>query len=116
MAGRFDDPHAAWYVQQWRDEAEEESNPLLMWHKFKDEKAKPRPRLPRALPQGRCFADVGIVSLHTDLANTQRDLMVGMRSSPLWLASPFSRMSEWVQYFLRWGTSFQEFGLLHFCG
>ncbi len=82
MAGRFDDPYAAWYVQQWREEAEEEGNPLLMWHKFKDEKAKPRPRLPRALPQGRCFADVGIVSLHTDLANTQRDLMVGMRSSP----------------------------------
>ncbi|MYD61974.1 MAG: DUF4962 domain-containing protein [Gemmatimonadetes bacterium] len=82
MAVRFDDPYAAWYVQQWREEAEEDGDPLLIWHKLKDQEARPRPRSPKALPQGRCFADVGIVSLHTDLANTRRDLMVGMRSSP----------------------------------
>ncbi len=82
MADRFNDSYAAWYVQQWQEEAEVESNPLLIWHKIQNHKTKPRPRSPKALPQARCFADVGIVSLHTDLADTRQNLMVGMRSSP----------------------------------
>ena len=82
MATRFNNSHAAWYVQQWQKKAALDSNPLLTWHKIKNQNTKPRPRSPKTLPQAKCFPNIGIVSLHTDLANTRQNLMVGLRSSP----------------------------------
>jgi hypothetical protein len=82
MAGRFNNAQAAWYADRWRKEVGADSAPLLLWHTIRNQNPKPRPKSPRALPQARCFPDVGIASLHTDLANSCRDLMVGMRSSP----------------------------------
>lgn len=82
MARRFDDAQAAWYVKQWQKKVGENSDPLLLWHRITNENVKPRPRSPKGLPQAKCFDDVGIVSLHTNLADTSQNLMVGMRSSP----------------------------------
>jgi hypothetical protein len=82
MPARFNNPQAAWYVQQWQKKVGSDSDPLLTWHKIKNPNTKPRPRSPKALPQAKCFPDVGIASLHTDLANPHQNLMVGLRSSP----------------------------------
>ena len=82
MARRFNNPHAAWYVKQWQERVGSERDPLLLWHTLRSPFKKPSPLSPRLLPQGLCFPDVGIASLHSDLANTARNLMVGMRSSP----------------------------------
>jgi hypothetical protein len=82
MAARFNHAEAAWYVQQWQKKAGEDIDPLLLWHSITNQNTLPRPRAPKALPQAKCFPDVGIASLHTHLADTSQNLMVGMRSSP----------------------------------
>jgi len=82
MASRFNHAEAAWYVKQWKAQVGTDGDPLLIWHSITNPNRPPRARAPRALPQAKCFPDVGIVSLHTDLANTSKNLMVGMRSSP----------------------------------
>ena len=42
----------------------------------------PAPPQNTAFPLAQCFRDVGVVAMHTDLAHTENDLMVAMRSSP----------------------------------
>jgi hypothetical protein len=42
----------------------------------------PEPRLPGDLAQARAFRDVGIVTMHTDLARTDDNLMLAFRSRP----------------------------------
>ena len=39
-------------------------------------------KAPTDLPQARCFQDVGIAALHSDLAHGERDVQVLLRSSP----------------------------------
>jgi hypothetical protein len=39
-------------------------------------------KAPSDLPQARCFSDVGLVAMHSDLANGERNVQVLMRSSP----------------------------------
>lgn len=82
MASRFNNAEAAWYVKQWQEAVGIDGDPLLIWHSITNQNKPPRPRAPKTLPQAKCFADVGIASLHSDLANTSQNLMVGMRSSP----------------------------------
>ena len=75
LGEKFADPHALWYAKQILGDrygtGRTATNARL-----------PEPKPPADLPQARAFRDVGIVSMHTDLADTPGDLMIGFRSSP----------------------------------
>ncbi len=67
LGRHFGDPYALWYAEKVRGRLEGTAV---------------KPVSPRDLPQARAFWDVGIVSMHSDLAVVPGDLMVGFRSSP----------------------------------
>ena len=85
LGRRFGDPYAGWYVREslkplgasLRDDSSQR------WHRLRtsDDSAAPV-RSSFDLPQARLFGDIGVVAMHTDLANTSKNLMVAFRSSP----------------------------------
>ena len=85
LGKRFEDPYAGWYVREslkalganLRDDSSQR------WHRLRtpDDSAAPA-RSSFDLPQARLFGDIGVVAMHTDLANTPKNLMVAFRASP----------------------------------
>lgn len=85
LASQSGDPVTRWYADRLLgDKADSVLDALLTWRRLS--LASPGRLLeskpPTNLPQSRAFRDTGIVSMHTDLADASRDLMVGFRSSP----------------------------------
>lgn len=85
LGRRFGDPYAGWYVHESlkpigasiRDDGSQR------WHRLRRGEGPPAPAASSfSLPQARTFGDIGVVAMHTDLANTQKNLMVAFRSSP----------------------------------
>jgi len=74
LGEKFHDPHALWYATQvlGRQYASTSASTASL----------PEPKSPADLPQARAFRDIGVVSMHADLANSTGDLMIGFRSSP----------------------------------
>ena len=56
----------------------------LGWHRLRTGEGTPRPapQGPDGLPRARAFRDIGVVAMHSRLDDTERNLMVGLRSSP----------------------------------
>jgi len=85
LAAHFGNPYAAWYADQIApDKTGVPANPLVVWRRLAMPSADrlPKSKPPADLPQSRAFRDVGVVSMHTDLADAARNLMVSFRSSP----------------------------------
>jgi len=85
LGKRLDDPYAGWYVRESlkpiRASLHEDSS--QRWHRLRATDDSPAPaRSSFDLPQARSFADIGVVAMHTDLANTPKNLMLAFRSSP----------------------------------
>jgi len=83
LAGQLGNPHARWYADRvLADKPAVPAGPLLTWRGLTLPAVEhPAPRPPTDLPLARAFRDVGIVSMHTDLTDVTRDLMIGFRSS-----------------------------------
>lgn len=77
LALTFDDPYLKWYAEQ-RSYAPGGLEAFLLHDR--DQALDSRP--PTDLPQARCFPDVGLVALHSDLAHGDRNVQVLLRSSP----------------------------------
>ncbi|MFC1715245.1 DUF4962 domain-containing protein [Candidatus Poribacteria bacterium] len=79
-------PYALWYVQEsLKGKSRSLSlSPMLAWYRIHSSRQTDQiqPKSPGNLPQAKAFRDVGIVSMHTDLADASHDLMIGFRSSP----------------------------------
>ena len=75
LGEKFADPYALWYAKEVLGDRYETGRTAT-------NARLPEPKPPADLPQARAFRDVGIVSMHTDLANPAGDLMIGFRSSP----------------------------------
>lgn len=86
LALRFGDPHVLWYARQvlGKDGSPAGLSARLLWHRLHRPApaTRPRPASPGDLPQARAFRDIGVVSMHTALAETARDLVIGFRASP----------------------------------
>lgn len=74
LGERFRDPYALWYAEQVLGRQYVSASTSTA--------ALPEPKSPADLPQARAFRDIGVVSMHTDLADSMGDLMIGFRSSP----------------------------------
>ena len=85
LGRRFNDPYAGWYVRESLRllRASLRNDGSQRWHRLRtgDDSAAPG-RSSFDLSQARLFADIGIVAMHTDLANTPKNLMLAFRSSP----------------------------------
>jgi hypothetical protein len=83
---RFHDPAALWYAREVAGNRDLDSllPPLLRFDRILEEDSGqlPQPRLPSDLPEARVFRDVGIVTMHTNLANADKNLMLAFRASP----------------------------------
>ncbi len=86
LGRRFQDPAALWYARQVAGDRHLDSllPPMLLFDRILDESKQslPAPKLPDDLPQSRAFRDVGLVTMHTDLARTDDNLMLAFRASP----------------------------------
>ncbi|NLS98253.1 MAG: DUF4962 domain-containing protein [Planctomycetaceae bacterium] len=86
LATRFQDPVALWYARQIVGNRNLDSllPPMLLFDRVLSEGGPrlPEPALPDDLPQARAFRDIGLVTMHTDLAAPQDNLMLAYRSSP----------------------------------
>ncbi|NQT12487.1 MAG: heparinase II/III-family protein, partial [Planctomycetes bacterium] len=75
-----------WYARQVAGDRDLDSllSPMLLFDRVVGEQGSesPEPALGDDFLQARAFRDVGVVSMHTDLAATQDNLMVAFRSSP----------------------------------
>jgi hypothetical protein len=69
------DPYALWFADQQKQRARGLEEFL-----FRREGLESRP--PADLPQARCFADVGLACMHSDLADGARNVHFMLRSSP----------------------------------
>ena len=81
---RFRNPHALWYADQVIGERRLQASPFQLMRSLVAPPPAdlPTPTPPTNLPQARAFRDIGIVSMHTALGDTPRDLMLAFRSSP----------------------------------
>jgi hypothetical protein len=82
---RCGNPYALWYAKEVKGMTDRVvGGPLLTWRLLRLTTATETPaaKPPADLPQARAFRDVGVVSMHTDLADASQDLMLGFRSSP----------------------------------
>jgi len=82
----FDNPDAQWYVQKSLNAIKNELNRDVSqrWHRLRmgyDSRSKP-PVKHIDLPEARLFEDIGVVAMHTDIADTPNNLMLAFRSSP----------------------------------
>ena len=100
LGEKFQDPYALWYAKQilgdrytTGNSASETPSPEAPLPEAPlpeaplpeaplPEAQLPEPKSPADLPQARAFRDIGIVSMHTQLADPANDLMIGFRSSP----------------------------------
>ena len=86
IGGVLQDPSAGWYIAQCLGSAGNGgvSDSAFRWYRLRSADAyRPAPTRTRStLPQARAFADIGVVTMHTDLAHTERNLMLAFRSSP----------------------------------
>lgn len=86
LGREFDDPYAAWYVQKslhsLKTELDRDTSlrwcRLRMGHDWASGPAKPYVDL----PQARLFQDIGVVTMHTNLADAPNNFMLAFRSSP----------------------------------
>jgi hypothetical protein len=69
------DPYALWFAEQQKQKAWNFEEFL-----FRRDGIASRP--PSDLPQARCFPDIGLACLHSDLANGERNVHFMLRSSP----------------------------------
>ncbi|UCE49905.1 MAG: DUF4962 domain-containing protein [Phycisphaerales bacterium] len=85
LGRRFNDPYAGWYVRESLKplRASLRNDGSQRWHRLRtaDDSTVPA-RSSFNLPQARMFGDIGVVTMHTDLANTPKNLMLAFRSSP----------------------------------
>jgi uncharacterized protein DUF4962/heparinase II/III-like protein len=86
LGRQFQDPAALWYARCVAGDRDLDSllPPMLLFDRILDDSKQKRREavLPVDFPQARAFRDVGIVTMHTDLARTDRNLMLAFRSSP----------------------------------
>lgn len=86
MAKLRRDPLASWYAQKCKEyePVHLPENRILRWIRTTRTRdlALPLPASDPQLPIGKCFRDIGLVSMHTNPENTADDLMVAMRSGP----------------------------------
>ncbi|MCX7887931.1 MAG: DUF4962 domain-containing protein, partial [Verrucomicrobiae bacterium] len=85
LAAVHGNPYARWYADRVLGDRDKlKAEPLLLWRRLTLPGADrlPSPRPPADLPLSRLFRDVGVASMHTDLTDASRDLMIGFRCSP----------------------------------
>ena len=85
LGRRFDDPYAGWYVRESLKPLQTmlQADESLRWHRLRAGDDSPAPtRASFDLPQARLFGDIGVVAMHTDIANPSQNLMLAFRSSP----------------------------------
>ena len=86
LSREFQDPTAAWYADACLRALDKTiaSDGSFAWRRLCAPADRKPPIAPEALelPQARAFRDIGVAAMHTDLANTPRNLMVAFRSSP----------------------------------
>ena len=75
LAMAFQNPHFQWFA-----DAKEFRPGGLAAFLFHNRQVTARP--PTDLPQARCFTDVGLAAMHSDLAHGEKNVCVLMRSSP----------------------------------
>ncbi|MHC4541254.1 MAG: DUF4962 domain-containing protein, partial [Planctomycetota bacterium] len=85
LGRKFEDPYAGWYVREslkpLRSALREDRS--QRWHRLRagDDSETPT-RSSFDLLQARLFGDIGVVAMHTNLADTSNNLMLAFRSSP----------------------------------
>ena len=84
LGRKFQNPYAAWYVKTALQDGRLKLSPMMAWERLRSGAAYKavRPKSPGDLPQAAAFRDIGVVAMHTDLANISQNLMVAFRSSP----------------------------------
>jgi hypothetical protein len=85
LGKKFRDPYAGWYVRESLKPlgASLQNDGSQRWHRLRTGLDSELPeRSSFDLPQARVFGDIGVVAMHTDLANTPKNLMLAFRSSP----------------------------------
>lgn len=75
LAAMLHNPYALWYVQQF-------GSSVIGLNAFVFQTDGLKPQAPDNLPQARCFRDVGLVAMHSALAEGPRNVQVLLRSSP----------------------------------
>ena len=78
----FDNGYAQWYVDTALKDKPMKLPPMLAWYRIRSGGKTPRAKSPQNLPQAKAFRDIGVVSMHIELSDTEKDLMVGFRSCP----------------------------------
>ncbi|MHC4496798.1 MAG: heparinase II/III family protein, partial [Planctomycetota bacterium] len=86
LGKRFNDPCAAWYVDKSLEAMKTglENDSSLRWHRLRDGTGNTVDCGTKNfdLTQAQLFGDIGIVAMHTNLADTTNNLMLAFRSSP----------------------------------
>ncbi len=78
-------PLAAWYVAQCRkyESVDLSQKSILRWFRLTKTADLSLPKFePKPLPMAQLFKETGVVVMHTNPMQTEKDLMVSMRSSP----------------------------------
>ncbi len=78
-------PMAAWYVDQCRkyESIDLSQKSILRWYRLTKTADLSLPKFePKPLPMAQLFKETGVVAMHTNPMQTEKDLMVSMRSSP----------------------------------
>ncbi|MBU1822758.1 MAG: DUF4962 domain-containing protein, partial [Bacteroidetes bacterium] len=78
-------PLAAWYVDQCRkyEDIDLSQKSILRWYRLTKTPELTLPKfVPKSLPMAQLFKETGVVAMHTNPMQTEKDLMVSMRSSP----------------------------------
>jgi hypothetical protein len=78
-------PRAAWYADQCRkyESIDLSKKSILRWFRLTKTPDLPLPAFaPTPLPMAQLFKETGVVAMHTHPMQTDKDLMVAMRSSP----------------------------------
>ena len=86
MARLTQNPKFEWYVRQLQQyhKTDLAREPILRWFRLinEDRLSLPVLNVTPAFPMMHVAKETGVASLHTDPANTQKDIMIAMRSSP----------------------------------
>jgi Domain of unknown function (DUF4962)/Heparinase II/III-like protein len=85
LGRKFGDSYAGWYVREslkpLRSTIDDDGS--LRWYRLRAGDTSPVPtRESFDLPQARLFRDIGVVAMHTHLADPSNNLMLAFRSSP----------------------------------
>ena len=83
LGQHFQNPYAMWYRNQTVGNTPFRSSPMMEWLAIRlGEGRWVQAKAPRDLPSAKAFRDVGVVSMHTSLADSAQNLNVAFRSSP----------------------------------